>query len=168
MHFSASQVFIFGLLALTTQARPADEPDTVYRKDTRTPGQIEDAGGFQTKAQTNNLPPNMNLRTHLMPPGGTVQGNSGFVSTTKDPKYANKWAGGGGYTYEIAKPPTEPKPPGYLDANKEVPDNKFSQQKEMSSMGNIPASQINSAQQVQRGKPVGPKVPMGKPSGSRG
>ncbi|KAF4551725.1 Hypothetical protein D9617_12g036140 [Elsinoe fawcettii] len=161
MHFSKTTALTFALFAASTFAAPTSNvPDTVYRADTKPPGQVEDDGGFQPRAQANGVPPDNSLRNHVMPPGGQMQPNDNFVSTSASKEVADKF-GKRPYVYEID---TTQDKNQFRSANAEIPDNKFAKQQEFSKQGALPAPAINSVDiKDSKGKTVETK-PMGAPS----
>ncbi|PNS16813.1 hypothetical protein CAC42_4777 [Sphaceloma murrayae] len=167
-----SQYLLFALTASLASAAPkppstpapgpasprTPSPDprgTVYRGDRRSPGTVEDAGGFSTWANTNNKPPNMNLLDHAKKPNpDPTQRNDGFVSTSSDKRVAQDFAPDG-YVYSINK---NQGPPGYTDVNKALGDKSpVPFEKEQAARGSIPASAIMSADKMKDGEVVGTK-----------
>jgi cholera enterotoxin subunit A len=106
-------LLFLGLLAAGANAAPTanahhlearKQPSTLWRVDTRSPKEIEKAGGFHAK-QPGKLH-EYGLWNHVRMET-TEDVESGYVSTTSTKTFAERWAGtqlqnGGGYIYEIA------------------------------------------------------------------
>jgi hypothetical protein len=122
-------------------------PRTAFRGDTRSPSEVEAAGGFQPRAPGSST----SLREYVF--NSTP---SNFVGASKLPELAAgpAFSGPGNYVYEVSTEGLSP-----IDVNAELGSHIFAAEHELAFPGGIPFGNILRAFKIQEPFVLGPEVP---------
>src|SRR6185437_7605989 len=131
----------------TASSTESGIPESVFRGDTRSPSEIEAAGGFQPRAPGSPT----SLEDYVL-----RNEPSNYVGASKLPEGAAgpQFSGPGGYVYEVSTKGLSP-----IDVNAALGPHVFSAENEVAFPGGIPFENILRAYEVHDPFVLGPEVP---------